>query len=83
MINECTIAHTMIGNKVVLAKNRDRTYTAQVRVVRELINDIEIILYIYNKMPTKSRAEVENLIMCYQREWNSFLHSAKRKGFSI
>ena len=33
-------------------------------------------------MPTKSRAEVENLIMCYEREWNSFLHSAKRKGFS-
>lgn len=43
MINECTIAHGIFSNKVVLAKNRDRTYKANVRVVRELIKNIEVV----------------------------------------
>ena len=42
-INECTIAHTMLQDKVILAKNRDRAYTAKVKVVRELINDVEMV----------------------------------------
>ena len=48
MINECTIAHTIVGDKVILAKNRDRTYTAQVKVVRELINDVEMVYIVDN-----------------------------------
>jgi len=43
MINECTIAHTVVKGKIILAKNRDRSYTARVKVVRELINDIEMV----------------------------------------
>ena len=43
MINECTIAHTVVQDKVILAKNRDRSYTARVKVVRELINDVEMV----------------------------------------
>jgi hypothetical protein len=47
-ISECVIAHKMIGDKIILAKNRDRTYTAQVKVVRELINDLEMVYIIDN-----------------------------------
>jgi len=43
MINECTIAHTIVQDKIVLAKNRDRSYSARVKVVRELINDVEMV----------------------------------------
>tara|TARA_R100001443_G_scaffold110795_2_gene122980 strand:- start:2479 stop:3327 length:849 start_codon:yes stop_codon:yes gene_type:complete len=43
MINECTIAHTVVQDKVILAKNRDRSYSARVKVVRELINDVEMV----------------------------------------
>jgi|TARA_R110000787_G_scaffold60405_1_gene137058 hypothetical protein len=46
MINECTIAHTVVDNKIILAKNRDRSYSARVRVVRELINDVEMVYII-------------------------------------
>lgn len=43
MINECVIAHGVFGGKIILAKNRDRAYKANVRVVRELVNDVEIV----------------------------------------
>ena len=43
MINECTIAHTVVNDKIILAKNRDRSYTTNVKVVRELINDVEMV----------------------------------------
>ena len=43
MINECTIAHTVVDDKIILAKNRDRSYTTNVKVVRELINDVEMV----------------------------------------
>jgi len=46
MINECIIAHTMVNNKVILAKNRDRAYDAKVKIVRELINDVEMVYII-------------------------------------
>ena len=48
MINECTIAHTIINDKIILAKNRDRPYEANVKVVRELINDVELVYIIDN-----------------------------------
>tara|TARA_Y100000356_G_scaffold127641_2_gene126761 strand:+ start:3099 stop:3959 length:861 start_codon:yes stop_codon:yes gene_type:complete len=43
MLNECTIAHTVVQDKIILAKNRDRSYTARVKVVRELINGVEMV----------------------------------------
>ena len=43
MINECIIAHTIVDNKIILAKNRDRPYEANVTVVRDVINDIEMV----------------------------------------
>ena len=48
MINECTIAHTIINDKIILAKNRDRPYEANIKVVRELINDVELVYIIDN-----------------------------------
>ena len=48
ILRECVVAHTLIDDKVILAKNRDRPYTAKVRVVREVINDIEIVYIIDN-----------------------------------
>jgi len=48
MINECTIAHTIVQDKIILAKNRDRPYEANVKVVRELINDVEMVYIVDN-----------------------------------
>ena len=43
LLRECIITHSILGDKVLLAKNRDRAYDAKVSVVRELIGDIELV----------------------------------------
>ena len=43
ILRECIITHSILGDKVLLAKNRDRAYDAKVSVVRELIGDIELV----------------------------------------
>jgi len=43
LLQECIITHSVLNNKVLLAKNRDRAYDAKVSVVRELIGDIELV----------------------------------------
>ena len=43
MINECVIAHGIFDDKIILAKNRDRTYKASVRIVREIIKGVEMV----------------------------------------
>ena len=43
MINECVIAHGIFDDKIILAKNRDRTYKASVRIVRELVDGVEMV----------------------------------------
>ena len=43
MINECVIAHGIFDDKIILAKNRDRTYEANVRVIRELVDGVEMV----------------------------------------
>lgn len=48
MINECIIVHTMLDDKIILAKNRDRPYDAKVKIVRELINDVEMVYIVDN-----------------------------------
>lgn len=42
-LNECIITHTVLNGDVILAKNRDRAYTAKVKIIRELIGDVEIV----------------------------------------
>lgn len=46
MINECTIAYTVVDGKIILAKNRDRSYSVKIKIVRELINDVEMVYII-------------------------------------
>jgi hypothetical protein len=47
-LQECVITHSVLDNKVILAKNRDRAYNPMISVVRELVDGIEIV-YILDK----------------------------------
>jgi hypothetical protein len=47
-INECTSVGISVGGKVILAKNRDRTYYPTVKIVRDIINGIEVA-YMYDE----------------------------------
>lgn len=41
-LDECTIVGAKLGDDIVLAKNRDRNYTPKIKVIHELINDVEV-----------------------------------------
>jgi len=41
-LDECTIVGAKLGDHIVLAKNRDRNYVPKIKIVHELINDIEV-----------------------------------------
>jgi len=41
-VNECTVAGVRLDDGVVLAKNRDRGYTAEMEMVHELLDNVEI-----------------------------------------
>lgn len=43
ILNECTSVGTSVAGKVILAKNRDRTYIPRISIVREIINGIETV----------------------------------------
>lgn len=47
-INECTSVGISIEGKVILTKNRDRTYYPRIKIVRELINGLEVA-YMYDE----------------------------------
>jgi len=42
-LHECIITHTVLNDKVLLAKNRDRAYNPTISIVRDLIDGIEIV----------------------------------------
>jgi len=44
----CIILYTKINGKIILAKNRDRTYKPSIEIIHEIIDDIEIV-YIKDK----------------------------------
>jgi hypothetical protein len=46
-ISECTSVGISIKNKLLLAKNRDRTYNPTIKIVREIIDGTEVI-YMYD-----------------------------------
>jgi hypothetical protein len=46
---ECVIVKTNVNGKTVLAKNRDRGYKADVEIVHELVNGIEVV-YLHDKL---------------------------------
>jgi hypothetical protein len=41
-LNECTVAGVRLNDGVVLAKNRDRGYNAEMEIVHEVLNNVEI-----------------------------------------
>ena len=41
-LNECTVAGVRLKDGIVLAKNRDRGYTAEMEMVHELLDNVEI-----------------------------------------
>lgn len=43
LLNECTSVASTFNGKIVLVKNRDRAYVPTIKVVRELINGIELV----------------------------------------
>ena len=45
LIKECTIAAVRIDDGVILAKNRDRGYKANVEVVHEIVDGVEILYW--------------------------------------
>ena len=47
-IRECIITHTVLNDKVLLAKNRDRAYNPNIGIVRDLVDGVEIV-YILDK----------------------------------
>jgi hypothetical protein len=44
-LNECTIAAVKLDDGVILAKNRDRGYKAEMEVVHEIVNGVEIVYW--------------------------------------
>lgn len=47
--NECVIAKVSVDNKTILAKNRDRGYSAQIEIVHELVQGVEMV-YLHDKL---------------------------------
>ena len=47
VISECTSVGIKIGRDIILAKNRDRTYNPNVKIIREMIDGTEVI-YMYD-----------------------------------
>lgn len=45
ILQECVVTGVRLGDGVILAKNRDRGYTAKVEVVHEILNDVELIYW--------------------------------------
>jgi len=48
-LNECVVARIEVDGKTILAKNRDRGYKAQIEVVHELIEGVEVV-YLHDKL---------------------------------
>ena len=47
-INECTSVGICIQDKILLAKNRDRAYYPKIKIVRDIINGLEVA-YMYDE----------------------------------
>jgi len=45
-INECIILAKKFGDDIVLGKNRDRNYTPEIKIVREMLGELEVCLFI-------------------------------------
>jgi hypothetical protein len=48
-LNECVVARIEVDGKTILVKNRDRGYKAQIEVIHELIEGVEVV-YLHDKL---------------------------------
>ena len=48
-VTECVIAKSTINGDTILAKNRDRGYSAQIEIIHELIQGVEVV-YLHDKL---------------------------------
>ena len=48
-LNECVVAKVNVDGKTILAKNRDRGYTADIEIIHELIEGVEVV-YLHDKL---------------------------------
>lgn len=48
-IQECVVAKVSLNDAVVLAKNRDRGYKAEIEIIHELIQGVEVV-YLHDKL---------------------------------
>jgi len=46
LLKECVIAAVHVDGDTVLAKNRDRGYTAKIRIVHELMDGVEVVYWL-------------------------------------
>lgn len=44
-LNECTVAGVRLDDGIVIAKNRDRGYTAEIEIVHELLDNVEMLYW--------------------------------------
>jgi hypothetical protein len=45
LLKECTIVGVRLGDGIVLAKNRDRGYDAEMEIIHEVLNNVEIVYW--------------------------------------
>jgi hypothetical protein len=45
MLHECTVAAVRLKDGIVLAKNRDRGYTAKMNVIHEIVDGVEMVYW--------------------------------------
>jgi hypothetical protein len=45
MLNECVVAGVRLNDGIILAKNRDRGYTAEMEIVHEIVDNVEILYW--------------------------------------
>jgi hypothetical protein len=48
-LNECVVARVDVDGEIILAKNRDRGYKAEIEVIHELIGGVEVV-YLHDKL---------------------------------
>lgn len=44
-VNECIAAASTVGDNVIIAKNRDRPYKPEIKIIRRLVNGVEVALF--------------------------------------
>jgi hypothetical protein len=85
LLSECVSVSLSIQDKVIIAKNRDRTYYPRIKIVREIINGLECV-YMYDDDTDYSEGMNEagigiiNTTLQGKTDENEGVHAQDRKG---